>query len=223
MALVRQLAGFFLTGLLFLLPLILTVVALAWVVGQLGAVFGPETFLGGLIAGLGRVVTLGAAGTATGFWFGLLVLLAGVTLLGILVQSGAKGLLERSVDGLFSRLPLVGKLYQPFAQLVRTMGGDSREEMAAMAVVSVRFGDGAEALALLASPEVFDLGNGRSRLILIPTAPVPVGGALLFVPEANVRVLPGLRFDDLAKFYISMGTVGHPSLFAGARPARSLP
>ncbi|WP_448582986.1 DUF502 domain-containing protein [Thermaurantiacus sp.] len=217
--LARKIAGLFLTGLLFLLPLILTVVALAWVVGQLGAVFGPDTFLGGLIAALGRVVTLGAAGKATGFWFGLLVILVGVTFLGVLVQSGAKGLLESWVDGLLSRLPVVGKLYQPFAQLVRTMGGDSKEEMASMSVVTARFGDGAEVLALLASPEVFDVGNGPSRLILVPTAPVPIGGALLFVPAANVRVVPGMKFEDLAKFYITMGTVAPSALFAGAVPA----
>ncbi|MFN7173999.1 MAG: DUF502 domain-containing protein [Thermaurantiacus tibetensis] len=219
--LARKVAGLFLTGLLFLLPLILTVVALAWVLGQLGAVFGPDTFLGGLIAGLGRLVTLGAAGAAAGFWFGLLVIVAGITALGALVQSGAKGLLESWVDGLLSRLPVVGKLYQPFAQLVRTMGGDSKEEMASMSVVTARFGDGAEVLALLASPEVFDVGNGPSRLILIPTAPVPIGGALLFVPAANVRVVPGMKFDDLAKFYITMGTVAPPALFAGATPARA--
>jgi uncharacterized membrane protein len=219
--LARKIAGLFLTGLLFLLPLILTVIALAWVVGQLGAVFGPDTFLGGLISGLGRVVTLGAAGTVAGFWLGLLVIVVGVTFLGVLVQSGAKGLLESWVDGLLSRLPVVGKLYQPFAQLVRTMGGDSKEEMASMSVVTARFGDGAEVLALLASPEVFDVGNGPSRLILIPTAPVPIGGALLFVPVANVRVVPGMKFDDLAKFYITMGTVAPPGLFAGAAPARA--
>ncbi len=218
--LARKLAGLFLTGLLFLLPLILTVVALAWVLGQLGAVFGPDTFLGSLIASLGRLVTLGAAGKAAGFWLGLLVVAAGVTVLGALVQSGAKGLLESWVDGLLSRLPVVGKLYQPFAQLVRTMGGDSKEEMASMSVVTARFGGGAEVLALLASPDIFDVGNGPSRLILVPTAPVPIGGALLFVPVANVRVVPGMKFDDLAKFYITMGTVAPASLLGGATPAR---
>jgi uncharacterized membrane protein len=221
--LARHIAGLFLTGLLFLLPLLLTAIAIGWVLGQLGAVFGPGTFIGGLIAGLGQLASLGVAGRVAGFWLGLLLLIAGVTVLGGIIQAGARGLLETWVDGLLSRIPVVGKLYQPFAQLVRTMGGNSRDEMAAMAVVAVRFGDGAEVLALLASPESFDVGNGPSRLILIPTAPVPIGGALLFVPEANVRALPELRFDDMAKFYITMGTVAHPALLAGAIPVRSRP
>lgn len=219
-AIAKRLTGLFLTGLFFILPLILTIVALAWVLGQLGSVFGPTTFLGGLIAGLGRLVTLGAAGQAAGFWLGLLVVVGGIMALGVVVQTSARGFLERTVDGLLSRLPVVGKLYQPFAQLVRTMGGNSKEEMASMSVVSVKFGTGAEALALLASPDRFDAGNGPSRLILIPTAPVPIGGALLFVPEENVRLVPGLRFDDLAKFYVTMGTVAPAELMAGATPVR---
>ena len=40
----------------------------------------------------------------------------------------------------------------------------------------------------------------------------PVGGALLFVATENVRLVPGLRVDDLAKFYVSMGTVAPPGL-----------
>ncbi|MCS6986068.1 MAG: DUF502 domain-containing protein [Sphingomonadaceae bacterium] len=217
---VRRLLGLFATGLVFILPLVLTVVALAWVLGQLGAVFGPDTFLGGLIAALGQLVTVGTAGRTTGFWLGLVVLMGLITALGALVQTGARGFLERTLDGLLGRLPVVGKVYQPFAQLVRTMGGEAKDEMASMSVVAIRFGDGAEALGLLASLDRFDLGNGPSRLVLIPTAPVPIGGALLFVPEANVRLVPGLQFDDLAKFYVTMGTVAPPELLAraGATP-----
>jgi uncharacterized membrane protein len=222
MVVVKRLAGLFLTGLVFILPLILTIVVLFWLLDQLSGILGPKTILGGLIASLGRLATLNTVSQATGFWLGLMVLMAGIMALGVIVQSSAKEFLERTLDGLLSRLPVVGKLYQPFAQLVRTMGGNGKEEMASMSVVAVRFGDGAEALALLASPDRFDAGNGPSRLILIPTAPVPVGGALLFVPEENVRLIPGLKFDDLAKFYITMGSVAPSQLLAGAVPAQRL-
>jgi uncharacterized membrane protein len=218
-ALVRHVLSLFLTGLLFVLPLILTLVALAWLLGQLGALFGPDTVLGSLIVGLGGLVTMGMAGKMTAFWLGLLIIVGAITGLGALIQMGAKNILEGWVDGLLSRLPVVGKLYQPLAQLVRTVGGDTKGEMASMTVVAVRFGGQTEVLALLASPERFDVGNGPARLILVPTAPVPVGGALLFVAEADVRVVPGVRFDDLAKFYITMGTVAHPALRAAAAEA----
>lgn len=218
----KRLAGLFLTGLVFILPLILTIVVLFWLLDQLSSILGPKTILGGLIASLGRLATLNTVSQATGFWLGLAVLMGAIMALGVVVQTSAKDFLERWVDGLLSRLPLFGKLYQPFAQLIRTMGGNSKEEMASMSVVAVRFGNGAEALALLASPDRFDAGNGPSRLILIPTAPVPVGGALLFVPEESVRLIPGLKFDDLAKFYITMGSVAPSQLLAGAVPAQRL-
>jgi uncharacterized membrane protein len=62
-------------------------------------------------------------------------------------------------------------------------------------------------LALLATPKLFDMGEGPRHLVLLPTAPVPVGGALVFVAVDQVRAVPGLGVDDLAKFYVSMGTV----------------
>lgn len=76
-----------------------------------------------------------------------------------------------------------------------------------MSPVSVRFGDTTEVLALLATPQIYDLGQGPRHLILIPTAPVPVGGALLFVAVDAVRPVPGMKVEDLAKLYVTMGTV----------------
>jgi uncharacterized membrane protein len=81
-----------------------------------------------------------------------------------------------------------------------------------MAPVSVRFGDDTEILALLAAPQIFDMGDGPRHLVLLPTAPVPVGGALVFVAADRVRRVSGIGVDDLAKFYISMGTVAPAGL-----------
>jgi uncharacterized membrane protein len=99
--------------------------------------------------------------------------------------------------------------------MIRMVGGKPGGEMEGMTVVAVRFGDTTEILALLATPQVFDMGQGPRHLVLLPTAPVPVGGALLFVDPAFVRRVPGLGVDDLAKFYVSMGTIAP----AGISPA----
>jgi uncharacterized membrane protein len=98
------------------------------------------------------------------------------------------------------------------AQMIRMIGGAPGGELQGMAVVSVRFGDDTEILALLATPQIFDMGDGPRRLVLLPTAPVPVGGALLFVAVDKVRFVAGLGVDDLAKFYVSMGTIAPPGL-----------
>jgi uncharacterized membrane protein len=38
-------------------------------------------------------------------------------------------------------------------------------------------------LALLASPEAVWVGGKLFRAVLVPTAPVPIGGALIYVPD----------------------------------------
>lgn len=193
----------FLTGLLFLAPILLTILLLDWVAGYLVAAFGPASFLGRAISSGGRLFTGTGADEALAFWVGVGLVLAAIFALGLLVQTKAKAALEAGLDRLLGRIPVLGALYRPMAQLVRTMGGD-KGELKGMSPVSVRLGD-TEVLALLASSQTYDLGAGPRHLVLIPTAPVPVGGALLFVPAANVARVPGLKVDDLARIYVSMG------------------
>ena len=53
----------------------------------------------------------------------------------------------------------------------------------------------------------------------IPTAPVPIGGALLLVSAAKVHVLPDMKFDDIARLYLTMGMTppAHLKAALGAR------
>ncbi|MGL6044573.1 MAG: hypothetical protein ACRC1J_11675, partial [Sandaracinobacteroides sp.] len=74
-----------------------------------------------------------------------------------------------------------------------------------MAVCRVEFGGGIDTIAFLASPETLDVGGGPCRIVLIPTAPVPIGGALLLVAAHKVHVLPQMKFEDVAKLYLTMG------------------
>jgi uncharacterized membrane protein len=60
------------------------------------------------------------------------------------------------------------------------------------------------ALALLGS-EVPVLVNGeRCLAVLVPTAPVPVGGGLLYVPEAWVTPAD-IGVEAVTSIYVSMG------------------
>ena len=84
-----------------------------------------------------------------------------------------------------------------------------------MAVCRVEFGGGVDTIAFLASPDPIDVEGVASHLVLIPTAPVPIGGALLLVAAAKVHVLADMKFDDLARLYLTMGMTPPPSM----RPA----
>ncbi len=210
--LLRRVAGPFVTGLVFLAPVLLTVVLLQWLAGYVIAAMGPGTLVGGLLAGGGMFVT---ADPALAFLIGLGVAALLVWGLGLVVQTRARTSLEAGLDRLLGGLPVIGGFYRSLAQIVRLFGSKSDNDMARMAVVSVRFGSGIEVLGLLASPDAFDTGAGPRLLVLLPTAPVPVGGGLVFVDPAQVQRVPALGVEDLAKFYVSMGTVAPAGLRAG--------
>jgi uncharacterized membrane protein len=205
----RRIAGPFLTGMLFLAPVFVTVLLLQWVAGYVSAALGPGTVIGGVLASAGLLVTRNAF---LAFWAGLGIAALIIWAIGLAVQTQWRSRLEGGLDSLFGRIPILGGFYRPMAQMIRMIGGTPGGELQGMSVVSVRFGDATEILALLATPQIFDTGDGPRHLVLLPTAPVPVGGALLFVATQNVRPVPGLGVDDLAKFYVSMGTIAPAGL-----------
>ena len=72
-------------------------------------------------------------------------------------------------------------------------------------------GEGAAVLALLPSPDPIQIGGRRYYGVLIPTAPVPIGGALLYVPADWVRPAD-ISIERLTTIYVSMGITPPPSL-----------
>jgi uncharacterized membrane protein len=200
----KQLLTAFLAGLAFLAPLLLTAIVLIWVFGQLIGFVGPDSLVGHLLTAGGRLF-VGEANPLLGFALGVALLIALVTMLGFVVKDRARKVLEELVDETLGRIPLLGNVYRPVAQLVRGMAGSKAEEMSAMAVVRVEFGGGIETIALLASNETLDVGGGPARLVLVTTAPVPIGGALLLVPADKVHPIPDMKFDDVMKLYLTMG------------------
>ena len=179
----KRVAGPFVTGLVFLAPVLLTIVILQWLSGYVVAALGPGTLIGGALARGGMLLT---STPELAFVTGLGLAALFVWALGLLVQTQARTRLEGGLDSLMGRIPVLGSFYRPLAQMVRMMGGAPGGELQGMAPVSVRFGDDTEILALLAAPQIFDMGDGPRHLVLLPTAPVPVGGALVFVAADRV-------------------------------------
>jgi uncharacterized membrane protein len=203
--------GAFLTGLAFLLPFIITIIVLDWAAGYVLAAVGPDSFLGGAIVSGGSVI-VGSRAEAFAFWVGLLFVLIAIGLLGVVVQTRLRRRMEEGFDRFIDRVPVLRSIYRPIAQLVRLLSPqESGGQFEGMRVVAVRLGD-TETLALLVSPDLFDVGGQPRQLVLLTTAPVPVGGALLFVPPESVVPVDGMAVEDFAKFFVSIGTVRPPAL-----------
>jgi len=209
---VRRALGLVGTGFLALAPVILTVVVLDWLVRQMVDFIGPQSVIGRAFTAIGSFVAGGSA--LLGYFIGFALLVAAIGALGAYVQRTAKDAFSRGLDDLLGRVPVLGRIYRPVAGLVRSMGGDTKSEMSAMSAVVVHFGGGIEAVGFLTSTTTYDLGQGPAKMVLLPTAPVPFGGALILVPVEKLRSVPGMDFEETARLYLTMGTVPPERLVA---------
>ena len=199
----RQLARTFLTGLLAALPLLATVAVFVWAVRLLYSWLGPHSFVGQLFVGLG----LGLGGSeALGYLLGILVFLGIVFALGLLVQAELQRGLETAVNALVSRIPLVRNVYDLVRKFVDLLSQREDDGLKSMSAVWCTFGGGTgvKVLGLLSTPEPIEMGGELYFGVLVPTAPVPVGGGLLYVPKDWVTPAD-IGMDAVTSIYVSMG------------------
>lgn len=201
--------GTFLAGLFFLLPVVLTIFIIIWLVQWIKDALGPSTFFGELILRSGKVL-VGHESDYIAFALGLLVAVVGIWTLGLFVRSQARKGLENAFDAAMDRVPFFRSIYKPVARLVRFASGEqNQDELVGMSVVRCRLGSlgGVDTLALLTSPETYELDGEKRKLVYFPTSPIPMSGYLLFMPEENITLVPGMQVEHLMKIYISLGAL----------------
>lgn len=192
-----------LAGVLAFLPLVLTVLLVGWAGATLQGYLGPGSTIGEWLRQLGlSVITSEAFAWAAGVG----LLLAAVWTVGLLVRIHLLDWAFDLLDGLIQRVPLVGPVYGLAGRFAKLLAPHKGTDLQAMTAVWCLFGGqgGTAVLALMPSPEVVVIEGARYRPVLIPSAPVPVGGGLLFLPEAWVKPAD-LKIEDLTSLYVSMG------------------
>ncbi len=206
-----RVTGTFLAGLIVLLPIVLTVVIIAWLVQILRDALGPGTFLGELLRRGGSALV---QNDTLAFWLGVVIALIGMWLLGAIVRTEARRGVQGAIDLLFARVPIVKGIYNPVARVVRLATEKGSGDLSGMDVVAVRFGgeDGTHILALLASHDRYYIGDQRRVMVYLPTAPLPMTGGLVLVPEESLTVVPDMKVDDLLKVYFSLGALAPESM-----------
>lgn len=209
-----------LAGLLALLPLVVTAAAVIWVGNLVHNLVGPGSVMGQLLVSIGLTY---ATDDVAAYLLGFFAVILCLFVFGILVQSGLKTRIKVMEDRVLRKVPLVGSLYDLTHRFVGIFERQERSDLKNMSPVWCFFGGtgGAAALALLPSHEPLTL-NGRTYLaVLVPTAPVPFGGGLLFVPAEWVKPAP-FGIEAFTGIYVSMGvTAPHHAqrVRAGGTPA----
>lgn len=205
-----RLLRIFATGLLAALPLAATVFVFVWAARTLYAWLGPGSFVGSLLVALG----LGGYGSeVVGYLIGVAVVVVAVFVLGLLVQSRLRGSLARAVNAVLHRIPLVRSVYDLIRRFVDMLAQRDASGTRSMRPVWLHFGGPGQVavLGLLSTPEPVLVGGEPYLGVLVPTAPVPVGGGLLFVPEQWVTPAP-IGVEGLTSIYVSMGVTAKQHL-----------
>ena len=208
----RHLVRFFVTGVLATLPLAATVAIFWWAASLLLKWLGPDSMIGGWLIFLG----LGVSGSeVVGYLIGIGLVACAMVVLGALVHAGVQIGISRLLANLIGRIPLVRTVYELSHRLVELLRQKDREGPKSMSAVWVHVGGveqpGVAVLALLSLPEPVLLADRPHLGVIVPTAPVPVGGGLLFVPADWVRPAD-VGMEALTSIYVSMGVTAREHL-----------
>ncbi len=192
----------FLAGLLAALPLALTVIILIWSLTLINQYLGPGSQFGQFLISLG----LGMSTTAS-YLIGLAAIFLGIYILGTLIESRLGSWIAGVFEGMIRRTPLISTIYDLASRVVSVVGSrDGESNLKNMRPVWCFFGGkpSAAVLALMPTARPVTLGEENYIGVVIPSAPVPFGGALIYVPQDWVEPAAGY-VDDLVSVYVSMG------------------
>lgn len=190
--------NYFITGLLVLMPIVVT----AWVLMTLVQLLDqsllllpeawqPKKLLGFSVIGLGALLTLA------------IIFVTGVIATNIFGQQ-----LILLWEALLSRVPVVKSIYSSVKQVSDTIFSDSGNAFRKALLVEYPR-KGAWTIAFLTGTPGGDVANyltGDYVSIYVPTTPNPTSGFFLMMPTKDVVELD-MTVDQALKYIISMGTV----------------
>ena len=200
-----RLRTWFLTGLLFIAPLALTI----WVtlgiirwVDRLIAPFIPREYRPEVYFHLPFAIP----GT------GLIIVVVGLTVIGALTATLMGRLFVRLNDRVFARVPIIRSLYGTLKQMFETVLANKAG--AFRHVVLVQFPvRGCWAIGFVTGPATVEV---QSRIpnelisVFVPTSPNPTSGYLLFVQRSEMTMLD-MSVEEALKLVISGGIASTPT------------
>jgi uncharacterized membrane protein len=183
------------TGLVAVLPAVLTIWVLWWVVRFVDGLFQPLflQLFGRTLPGIGLILVP--------------ILLY---LIGWLVQNRISKRLIEIGENIVNRLPIVGALYSAVKQTLDVFNVTSAEQKFSRVAFVEYPREGVWTLGFVTRE--LDFRGERSVALFMPTTPNPTSGVLIVVPEKDT--LPtSMTMEEAAKFVISGGI-----LVPGERP-----
>ena len=189
---------YFITGLLVLVPLFITIWVLTTLIHTmdqslllLPASWRPISLVGFEVPGIGALLTLG------------IIFVTGLVATNIFGQQ-----LIVLWESLLSRVPFVKSIYSSVKQVSDTLFSDSGNAFRKAVLVQYPH-HGSWTIAFVTGAPGGDVVNhlhGDYISVYVPTTPNPTSGFFLMMPKADVIELE-MSVDEALKYIISMGTV----------------
>ena len=190
---------YFLTGLVVLIPLAITVWVLKTIINTmdqtlllLPLAYQPKTLLGFDIPGLGTLLTL-----------------AIIFLTGVLAANFFGRQLLLAWESLLNRIPVVKSIYSSVKQVSDTLFSSSGQAFRKALLIQYPHA-GSWAIAFqtgVPSPEVAAHLVGEHVSVFLPTTPNPTSGFFMMLPKDQTVEL-NMSVDEALKYIVSMGVVG---------------
>lgn len=197
----HRLRNYFLTGVVVVGPVVITIYLSLWIIGVVDGfikpiipqIYLPETYLPFAIPG-----------------FGILVLVAALTMLGALTANLVGRSLLEFGETLLDRMPVVRGLYRSVKQIFETVFSKSGTSFRTVGLVEYP-APGFWSVVLISSPPGGDVASGLATneewvSVFLPCAPNPTTGFFFYVPRRKVIEIP-VSVDDAFKIVMSLGLI----------------
>lgn len=201
---------YFITGLLIWIPLAITLMVLAWIIGTLDQVttlvpakFQPQALFGFNVPGLGAVMAV------------LIIFCTGLVAANVLGQR-----LVLYWEALLARIPVVKSIYYSVKQVSDTLFSSNGQAFRKALLIQYP----REGLWTIAFQTGQPGGDAAVHLagdylsVYVPTTPNPTSGFFLMLRRSEAIELD-MSVDDALKYIISMGVVAPPKHRTPPKPA----
>lgn len=199
-----------LTGVVIVLPLVVTVWLFSLVLRPIQRFATPAVMAGMRAAGLGRLLDLpGAAAAAT--LIGLVLTVAFMYLVGLAGSNLLGRTLVKKMDDLALSIPLVKSIYGSARQLIETFSSTAERTFESVVLIEYpRHGIYTVGLVTARTTgEMLDRTSPSSVNVFVPTTPNPTSGVLVVTPRDELIVLD-MNVEEALRFVVSGGIVSPP-------------
>ena len=200
----------FLSGLVIVLPGVITLAVVKWLFGTISSFTDTLLFFLPYFLDPKRIYQDGISGPMFWYWSVLALVLAItiVTVIGVLARYYFGKRLIAWADSMMLRVPVLNKIYGTIKQVDEAFTSGKKSSFKTVVLVEYPR-EGIYSLGFLTSEQPDEAQKMTAKkcvCVFIPMTPIPTGGFLIIVPEEKIIKLDMSVADGL-KYIISLGAL----------------